>query len=99
MKKMKLFVDVHDKRNGTFPESIGKDDFAGVYEKYAEACAEEGVVIVNTMVSAEDGRMYCINMAPDADAVKRAHDKIGLGFDSISEVTTASPGDIYFDWK
>jgi hypothetical protein len=99
MQKMKLFVDTHDKRNGTFPQTIGKDAFADVYRNYAKACEEEGVVIVNTMVSAADGRMYCVNLAPNADAIRRAHEKIGLAFDAISEVTAAAPGDIYFNWK
>lgn len=99
MQKLRIFVDTHSKENGTFPENISKDDFSGVYRKYIEACEAEGVVIINTMVSAQDGKMYCINMAPDAEAVRKAHERIGLAFDSISEVTTASPGDIYFDWK
>ena len=99
MQKMKLFLDTHDKKNGTFPDSIGKDVFAGVYEKYAAACDAEGVVIISTMLNAADGRMFCLNMAPDKDAVKRAHDRIGLGFDTITEVTSTTPGDIYFKWK
>ena len=78
---------------------IGKDDFSGVYQAYAAACQEEGVVIVNTMISGADGKMFCLNLAPDADAIRRAHDRIGLAFDSITEVTTASPGDIHFNWK
>jgi hypothetical protein len=99
MHKMKLFIDTHDKRNGTFPESIGKDAFSEVYRQYAKACDEEGVVIVNTMTNALDGRMYCLNLAADAAAIQRAHDKVGLKFDTITEVTTVSPGDIYFKWK
>jgi hypothetical protein len=35
-------------------------------------------------------------MAPDADAVRRAHEKVGLPFDKIAEVTTATPGDTFF---
>jgi len=99
MRKMKLFVDTHDKRNGSFPESIDKGMFGEVYKKYAEACDEEGVVVVNTLVNAGEGRMYCLNLAPDQDAIRRAHEKVGLAFDSITEVTTVSPGDIYFSWK
>lgn len=99
MQKMKLFVDTHDKRNGTFPESIDQGAFSEVYKKYAKACDEEGVVIVNTLVNAGEGRMYCLNLAPDGEAIQRAHQKVGLRFDSITEVSTASPGDIYFSWK
>jgi hypothetical protein len=36
-------------------------------------------------------------MAPDADAVRRAHDRVSFPFDSITEVTTTTPGDIFFD--
>ena len=99
MHKMRLFVDTHDKRNGTFPSSIGKNEFGDVFEQYTKACEEEGVVIVNAMVSAEDGRMFCVNLAPDQEAIRRTHEKVGLRFDSITEVMTASPGDIYFNWK
>lgn len=98
MQQMRLFVDTHDKATGTFPEAIERDDFAVVYKAYAEACRDEGVVIVNTMISAGDGRMFCINLAPDAEAIRRAHDRIGLRFETITEVTSASPGDIYFNW-
>lgn len=99
MQKMKLFIDTHDKANGTFPADIDRNGFTGVYAQYAQACEAEGVVIVNTLVSAGDGRMYCLNMAADAEAIRRAHDRVGLVFDSITEVATASPGDIYFSWK
>jgi Protein of unknown function (DUF4242) len=99
MQKIKMFIDTHDKRNGTFPERIEKEAFGDVYRLYAAACEQEGVVIVTTMLNAEDGKMYCVNLAPDAEAIRRAHDRIGLKFDSISEVTTASPGDIYFHWE
>ena len=35
-------------------------------------------------------------MAPDADAVRRAHERVGLAFDSITEVVTSTPGDLFF---
>ncbi|WP_027184835.1 DUF4242 domain-containing protein [Desulfovibrio inopinatus] len=99
MLKMKLFIDTHDKENGTFPEKISQEDFSGVYEKYAAACAQEGVVIFKTLVNASDGKMYCLNMAPSAEAIRKAHEHIGLSFDSIHEVATASPEDMHFEWK
>ena len=30
------------------------------------------------------------------DAVRRAHERVGLPFDSITEVSTATPGDTFF---
>jgi hypothetical protein len=40
-----------------------------------------------------------VNLAADAKAIRRAHQKAGLKFNSVTEVTTASPGDLYFQWK
>jgi hypothetical protein len=99
MKKMKLFIDTHDKHTGSFPEHISRDDFAAVFNQIESAAQEEGVVVMKALVNAGEGRMFCLNLAPDAEAVRRAHQKAGLKFDSITEVTTASPGDLYFQWK
>jgi hypothetical protein len=35
-------------------------------------------------------------MAPSAEAVRRAHERVGLPFDDITEVVTSTPGDIFF---
>jgi len=53
-------------------------------------------VSLRVHVSYAEGRAFCLTMAPNADAVKRAHERVGLPFDSISEVTTATPGDTFF---
>ena len=99
MQKMKLFIDTHDKHTGSFPEHITRDDFTAVFNQYQSVAQEEGVVAMKALVNAGEGRMFCLNLAPDADSVQRAHQKAGLKFDSITEVTTASPGDLYFEWK
>ncbi len=99
MKKMKLFVDTHHHQHGTFPRGIGREDFASVIEKYEAACHEEGVVVMRALVNSEEGCMFCINLAPSSEAVRRAHEKVGLSFDSITEVTSAAPSDLFFQWK
>lgn len=96
MQKMKFFVDTHDHANGTFPGGISKEAFAGFYETYQAACEAEGVVNLRIHVGLSEGRAVCFNMAPDADAVRRAHERVGLPFDSIMEVTTVTPGDLFF---
>lgn len=96
MQKMRFFIDTHDQANGTFPAGISEDDFAGFYRKYEQACVEEGVVSLRIHVAIDEGRAFCLNMAPDAEAVRRVHEKVGLPFDSISEVTTVTPGDMFF---
>jgi len=52
--------------------------------------------VLRVHVGFEGGRAFCFNMAPSAEHVKRAHDKAGLPFESITEVTTATPGDPFF---
>jgi hypothetical protein len=96
MKPMKFFIDTHDHRSNTFPAGITKEQFAEFFAKYEAACREEGVVVLRSHVGFEEGRAYCFNMAPSAEHVKRAHDKAGLPFETITEVTTATPGDLFF---
>jgi hypothetical protein len=41
-------------------------------------------------------RAFCLNLAPDAESVRRAHERVGLPDDDISEITKATPGDTFF---
>jgi len=96
MQPMRFFVDTHDQANNTFPAGIDVEGLAGFYPQYLEACAAEGVVPLRIHLGYDSGRAFCFNMAPDADAVRRAHERAGLPFDSITEVTTATPSDTFF---
>jgi hypothetical protein len=93
---MKFFLDTHDRRTQTFPASITKEQFAEFFAKYERVAREEGVVVLRVHVGIDEGRAYCLNMASSVDHVKRAHEKAGLPFDTITEVTTATPGDLFF---
>lgn len=96
MKPMRYFLDTHDRQLGTFPEQLTPAQFEAFFTQYEQACQAEGVVALRTHLSYEAGRAFCLNLAPDAEAVKRAHARVGLPFDSIVEVTTATPGDTFF---
>ncbi len=96
MQKMRFFIDTHDRAHKTFPEQLSPEDFEGFFAQYAAACYEEGVVPLRTHVGFEEGRAFCFNMAPDAESVRRVHEKVGLPYDAITEVTTATPGDMFF---
>jgi len=96
MKPMRFFLDTHDRSKGTFPTKLTPLEFEGFYAKYEKACYEEGVVPVRAHVGFDEGRAFCLNLAPDAESVKRAHEKVDLPYDSITEVTMATPGDTFF---
>jgi hypothetical protein len=94
---MKYFVDTHDHRSGTFPAGISPPDFAAFFSEYEKAARDEAVLVLRTHVGFADGRAYCFNAAADTDAVRRAHEKAGLPFEHITEVATATPGDLGFN--
>lgn len=96
MQPMRFYIDTHDRNTGTFPEQLSPEDFCGFYAKYEAVCLEEGVVPLRTHVGLKEGRAFCFNMAPDAEAVRRVHDRLGLPFDAITEVVTTTPGDLFF---
>ncbi len=96
MQALRFFIDTHDRAKKTFPDQLSRDDFEAFFAQYEQACYAEGVVPLRVHVGYGEGRAFCFNMAPDAEAVKRAHERVGLPFDSITEVTTATPGDTFF---
>ena len=96
MNSLKYFLDTHDRTHKTFPAKISPAEFEAFFAKYEKACFAEGVIPVRLHVGYAEGRAFCLNMAPDADAVKRAHDRVGLPYDTITEVQMASPSDTFF---
>jgi hypothetical protein len=96
MKPLKYFVDTHDHRSSTFLSGISKPDFAAFFSEYEKAARDEDVIVLRTHVGFADGRAFCFNAAVDAEAVRRVHEKAGLPFESITEVSTATPGDLGF---
>ena len=96
MQPMKFYLDTHDRRTQTFPAALDEKQFAEFFAKYERIAREEGVVVLRLHVGLEEGRAFCFNMAPSAEHVKRLHEKAGLPFDTITEVTTATPGDLFF---
>ena len=95
MQPMKFFIDTHDVANQSFPSGLTPEQFEAFYPQYEQACYAEGVIVLRLHIGYDDGRAFCFTMAPDAEAVRRAHDRVGLPFDSIIEVNTATPGDTF----
>lgn len=94
MTAMRFFVDTHDVNRGTFPGQISADALQNFYAQYEAACRAEGAVSLRLHVGLPEGRAFCFTMAPDAEAVRRAHERVGLAFDSITEVRTLTPADL-----
>jgi hypothetical protein len=99
MQEMKFYIDTHDRRSSTFPAEISEEQFQEFFSAYEKASRESGVVVLRAHVGLADGRAYCFNMAPSAEHVRQAHEHAGLPFESISEVATATPGDLSFTPK
>jgi hypothetical protein len=99
MPTKKFFLDSHDHRTNTFPAGYSKEEFGAFFDKYVRAAAGADVVVLRTHVGLADGRAYCFNMAPSAEHVRRAHEAAGLPYDTITEVTTASPADLFLQPK
>jgi len=96
MEPMKFYIDTHDVQKESFPAGLTPEQFEGFFADYEKACQAEGVVILRVHVGYDDGRAFCFTMAPNDQAVRRAHERVGLLFDSISEDKTATPGDTFF---
>jgi len=92
MQAMKFFLDTHDRRSNTFPAELSPQQFSDFFVTYESACREEGVIVLRAHVGLEQGRAYCFNMAASAEHVRRAHERAGLPFETITEVSTATPG-------
>lgn len=96
MQAMRYFLDTHDRDRGSFPAHLSTEEFEVFFAQYEAACQAEGVIPLRTHVGFAEGRAFCLNLAPDAESVRRAHQRVGLPYDDISEITTATPGDTFF---
>ncbi len=84
---LKFFMDEHQREFDSFPkEPISDEEFAEVYRHFEKACDEEGVLPMGSHVYCQQGRAYCLIAAPNEEAVRRAHEKIGLGYNKITEI-------------
>lgn len=84
---LKFYMDEHQREFDSFPmEQLTDEEFAGVYKAFEQACDAEGVVPLGSHVNCQHGRAYCLVAAPNEDAVRRAHEKVGMRFNKITEI-------------
>ncbi len=84
---MALFMDVHEQ----LPEGATFDDVAGAHAADLKTQDRYGVRYLRYWVSEEDGKVFCLVEAPDADAATRVHrDAHGLVAERIFTVREGS---------
>ncbi|MBI4288942.1 MAG: DUF4242 domain-containing protein [Chloroflexi bacterium] len=65
---------------------MGTDEKARSFDAIANWRTDEfGVRLVSVYYN-DEGRALCINEAPNAEAVRKSHDKLGLRCDEIQEM-------------
>jgi hypothetical protein len=83
---MKYFIDTHDITRGSWPsKGVSEDEFISIYSEFENACEEMGGTPLGAHVNVAQGKAYCFTKGPDADAIRRAHEKLSFPFDSITE--------------
>ena len=81
---MPKFLDSHPLK-GTNPESL---------KKLQNSPKDEfGVTHLNLIFSEDEDKMYCFLEAPDKEAIKKHHDKLGYNCDYILEVNSTADDD------
>jgi hypothetical protein len=79
---MPLFMDVHEKVDGLTAEAV-----AGAHARDLEVQDKHGAKYLKYWFDEENGKVFCLVDAPDADAARAVHAEAhGLVADSITPV-------------
>ncbi|MEO3800117.1 SCO4226 family nickel-binding protein [Nonomuraea sp. B1E8] len=78
---MATFMDVHHGMKG-----ITNEQFQQAHTADLAIQKEEGVTFQHAWADPEEGVVYCLSEAPDADAVQRIHQRAGHPADEIHKV-------------
>ncbi|WP_022886950.1 SCO4226 family nickel-binding protein [Glaciibacter superstes] len=78
---MPQFMDIHRNMSG-----LTADDLLAAHNADLEIQDTEDVVFKQAWASPEDGVIFCLSDGPDAEAVKRIHERAGHATNEIHEV-------------
>jgi hypothetical protein len=78
---MAKFMDVHHGMTG-----ITDEQFEQAHAADLAIQSEEGVTFEHAWADPDEGVVYCLSEAPDADAVQRIHQRAGHPADEIHRV-------------
>ena len=78
---MPKFMDVHRGFVGVTAEQLQE-----AHERDLAVEGEEGVHFERAWLDPTSGAVFCLSTAPDADAVRRVHEKAGHPADEVHQV-------------
>jgi len=82
-------------RQRQFPE--GADCRYGIHRHlrgFEKACESEGGLALGAHVNLKQGKAFCFTAGPDVEAIRKAHDAIGLPYDPITDVRRVTGVDL-----
>jgi hypothetical protein len=82
---MPQFMDVHTGMVG-----VTADQLLEAHRADLAIQDDEGVDFKQAWADAATGHVFCLSEAPDADAVRRIHDRAGHPADEIHEITATA---------
>lgn len=82
---MAQFMDVHTSMVG-----VTKEALAEAHQADLDAQGEEGVVFQHAWADPRTGHVFCLSEGPNAEAVKRVHERTGHPADEIHEITVTA---------
>ena len=92
---MKYFIDTHDRTKGSWPaEGVSEAEFLEIYSQFEAARESVGGTDLGAHVNVAEGKAYCFTKGPDAEAIRRAHEKLHFPFDSITQVRRVTGVDL-----
>ena len=92
---MKYFIDTHDRAKGSFPAGeVTQDQFLAVYNGFEAALHAEGGFATGAHLNLAEGKAYCLTCADSEEALFAAHEKVGLPYDSVTQVQRVSGMDL-----
>jgi hypothetical protein len=92
---MKYFIDTHDKAKGSFPQQeLTEEQFYAQFDSLEQAAAPLGVFGHAAHVNLAEGKAFCFMSGPDEESIRKAHEAIGLPYDSITEVRRVTGADM-----
>lgn len=82
---MALFMDVHTGMAGVTMEQL-----AEAHQADLDIQSDEGVNFEQAWADPKTGHVFCLSDAPNADAVRRIHERAGHPADEIHEITVTA---------